>query len=55
PVMHQALLVPEVLLEIFAYVNTIPYTQITSTQKLLAALARTCKIFHEPAMDLLWI
>ncbi|KAG1897397.1 uncharacterized protein F5891DRAFT_536689 [Suillus fuscotomentosus] len=66
--MHQALLVPEVLLEIFAYVNTIPSTtwqttqifgyvdrkpspQITST---LAALARTCKIFHEPAMDLLW-
>ncbi|KAG2096344.1 uncharacterized protein F5147DRAFT_656650 [Suillus discolor] len=67
--MHQALLVPEVLLEIFAYVNTIPSTtwqkterfgyvntipptQITST---LAALARTCKIFHEPVMDLLWI
>ncbi|KAG2048313.1 hypothetical protein BDR06DRAFT_1024503 [Suillus hirtellus] len=52
--MHQALLVPEVLLEIFAYVNTIPSTQTTSTQKLLAALARTCKIFYEPAMDLLW-
>ncbi|KAG1799284.1 uncharacterized protein HD556DRAFT_118642 [Suillus plorans] len=66
--MHQALLVPEVLLEIFAYVNTIPpahtteifghvhiipwaSAQVTST---LAALARTCKIFHEPAMDLLW-
>ncbi|KAG2137889.1 uncharacterized protein EDB93DRAFT_1231126 [Suillus bovinus] len=52
--MHQALLVPEVLLEIFAYVNIIPSTQTTSTQKLLAALARTCKIFHEPAMNLLW-
>ncbi|KAG1799297.1 uncharacterized protein HD556DRAFT_1525223 [Suillus plorans] len=52
--MHQALLVPEVLLEIFAYVNTIPSTETTSTQKSLAALARTCKIFHEPAMDLLW-
>ncbi|KAG1794960.1 hypothetical protein EV424DRAFT_640529 [Suillus variegatus] len=53
--MHQALLVPEVLLEIFAYMNynTIPSAR-TSTQKLLAALARTCKIFHEPAMDLLW-
>ncbi|KAG1799286.1 uncharacterized protein HD556DRAFT_1525215 [Suillus plorans] len=66
--MHQALLVPEVLLEIFTYVHTRPSTtrklpqiyahvnrkpfiQITST---LAALARTCKIFHEPAMDLLW-
>ncbi|KAG1828004.1 hypothetical protein EV424DRAFT_576517 [Suillus variegatus] len=52
--MHQALLVPEVLLEIFAYVNTIPSTETTSPQKLLAALARTCKIFYEPAMDLLW-
>ncbi|KAG2096296.1 uncharacterized protein F5147DRAFT_839979 [Suillus discolor] len=52
--MHQALLVPEVILEIFAYVNTIPSTQ-TSTQKLFAGLARTCKIFYEPAMDLLWI
>ncbi|KAG1806258.1 hypothetical protein EV424DRAFT_251994 [Suillus variegatus] len=52
--MHQALLVPEVILEIFAYVNIIPSTQ-TSTQKLFAGLARTCKIFHEPAMDLLWV
>ncbi|KAG1799300.1 uncharacterized protein HD556DRAFT_1534506 [Suillus plorans] len=52
--MHQGLLIPEVLLEIFAYVNIIPSTETTSTQKLLAALARTCKIFHEPAMDLLW-
>ncbi|KAG1799266.1 uncharacterized protein HD556DRAFT_1457689 [Suillus plorans] len=50
-VMHQALLVHEVLLEIFAYV---PYAETPSTQKLLSALARTCKIFHEPAMDLLW-
>ncbi|KAG2092789.1 uncharacterized protein F5147DRAFT_821572 [Suillus discolor] len=52
--MHQALLVPKVLLEIFAYVNIIPSTETTSTQELLAVLARTCKIFHEPAMDLLW-
>ncbi|KAG2053264.1 hypothetical protein BDR06DRAFT_482887 [Suillus hirtellus] len=52
--MHQALLVPEILLEIFAYVNIIPSTETTSTQKLLAAFARTCKIFYEPAMDLLW-
>ncbi|KAG1851813.1 hypothetical protein C8R48DRAFT_361062 [Suillus tomentosus] len=64
--MHQALRVPEVLLEIFAYVNTIPSTtwqtaeifghSIPSTQRTstLAALARTCKFFHEPAMDLLW-
>ncbi|KAG1841859.1 hypothetical protein C8R48DRAFT_679159 [Suillus tomentosus] len=51
--MHQALLVPEVLLEIFAYLNTIPSKR-TSTLKLFAALARTCKIFYEPAMDVLW-
>ncbi|KAG1795264.1 hypothetical protein EV424DRAFT_625080 [Suillus variegatus] len=51
--MHQALLVPEVLLEIFAYLNTIP-SKTTSTLKLFAALARTCKIFYEPAMDVLW-
>ncbi|KAG1807549.1 hypothetical protein EV424DRAFT_232878, partial [Suillus variegatus] len=36
------------------YANIIPSTETTSAQKLLAALARTCKIFHEPAMDLLW-
>ncbi|KAG1867158.1 hypothetical protein DFJ58DRAFT_127295 [Suillus subalutaceus] len=52
--MHQALLIPEVLLEIFAYVNERSYTQIRSTQKSLAALATTCKVFYEPAMDLLW-
>jgi hypothetical protein len=53
--MHQALLVPEVLLEIFAHVNNISnITQTISTQKSLAALAATCKVFHEPAMELLW-
>ncbi|KAG1827994.1 hypothetical protein EV424DRAFT_576363 [Suillus variegatus] len=66
--MHQALLVPEVILEIFAYVNTIPSSQTTEmyghvhtipwasalVTSTLAALARTCKIFHEPAMDFLW-
>ncbi|KAG2139126.1 uncharacterized protein EDB93DRAFT_1230588 [Suillus bovinus] len=52
--MHQALLVPEVLLEILTYVNEISFTQTTSTQRSLAALARTCRKFYEPAMDLLW-
>ncbi|KAG1884698.1 hypothetical protein F4604DRAFT_1731659, partial [Suillus subluteus] len=51
--MHQALLIPEVLLEIFTHVNEILYTP-PSTEKSLAALATTCKVFHEPAMDLLW-
>lgn len=55
--MHQALLVPEVLLEIFAHVNCDnieSYTTPVSTQKSLAALAETCKAFYEPAMELLW-
>ncbi|KIK33730.1 hypothetical protein CY34DRAFT_32400, partial [Suillus luteus UH-Slu-Lm8-n1] len=42
---HQALLVYDILLDIFAYVDR---------KKILAALAVTCKAFYEPAMDLLW-
>ncbi|KAG0694959.1 hypothetical protein DFH29DRAFT_1072659 [Suillus ampliporus] len=55
--MHRALLVSEVLLEIFAYFNQILgslYTGKILSRKSLAALARTCKTFHEPAMDVLW-
>ncbi|KAG1749498.1 hypothetical protein EDB19DRAFT_2036448 [Suillus lakei] len=53
--MHQALLISDVLLEIFAYVNQISYTKKASTRKSdLVALATTCKAFYEPAMDLLW-
>ncbi|KAG2148774.1 hypothetical protein DEU56DRAFT_909088 [Suillus clintonianus] len=53
--MHQVLLVSEVLLEIFAHVDQISSTNPpSSARKFMAALARTCKAFHEPAMDLLW-
>ncbi|KAG0709262.1 hypothetical protein DFH29DRAFT_222357 [Suillus ampliporus] len=56
--MHRALLVSDVLLEIFAYVNQIldPSSagDASQSRKSLTALARTCKAFHEPAMDLLW-
>ncbi|KAG2126530.1 hypothetical protein DEU56DRAFT_891883 [Suillus clintonianus] len=58
--MHRALLVSEVLLEIFVYLSQSPSTKVlvgcteSLTRKSLAALARTCKTFHEPAMDLLW-
>lgn len=53
--MHQALLVPEVLLEIFAHVNdTESCSTLISSQKHLAALAETCKAFYEPAMEFLW-
>ncbi|KAG2750219.1 hypothetical protein P692DRAFT_20873173 [Suillus brevipes Sb2] len=48
--MHRALLISEVLSEIFAHVNEDPGPKKPS----LEALARTCKAFHEPAMDLLW-
>ncbi|KAG1799305.1 uncharacterized protein HD556DRAFT_1305539 [Suillus plorans] len=56
--MHQALLIPEVLLEIFSHVTEEPSdssTGVTSLpRKSLAALATICKAFYEPAMDLLW-
>ncbi|KAG1778347.1 hypothetical protein EV702DRAFT_1278054 [Suillus placidus] len=45
--MHQALLVSEILREILAHTDQI-------ARKSTAALAATCKAFHEPAMDLLW-
>ncbi|KAG1725943.1 hypothetical protein EDB19DRAFT_252495 [Suillus lakei] len=59
--MHRALLISEVLLEIFTHVNRIlrpeplpTIGQKSLARKSLAALATTCKAFHEPAMDLLW-
>ncbi|KAG1865283.1 hypothetical protein F4604DRAFT_1905189 [Suillus subluteus] len=56
--MHRALLIPEVFLEIFAHVHQILNPSSTGektlARKSIAALARTCKTFHEPAMDLLW-
>ncbi|KAG1875941.1 hypothetical protein C8R48DRAFT_759391 [Suillus tomentosus] len=49
---HRALLVPDILLVIFEHVN---HEKISRwSRKSLAALASTCKAFHEPAMDLLW-
>ncbi|KAG1749500.1 hypothetical protein EDB19DRAFT_1904624 [Suillus lakei] len=57
--MHRALLIPEVLLEIFAHLNIWDPSSngknlFKLARKSLAAFARTCKAFHEPAMDLLW-
>ncbi|OAX32034.1 hypothetical protein K503DRAFT_777069 [Rhizopogon vinicolor AM-OR11-026] len=53
--MHRALVVSEVLLEIFAYLDPTLLLSWPGKRWLsLAALARTCKTFHEPAMDLLW-
>ncbi|KAG0696277.1 hypothetical protein DFH29DRAFT_1082984 [Suillus ampliporus] len=56
--MHQALLVSDVLLDIFAHVNrdrdTSSTHEMTLSQQSLTALAMTCKTFYDPAMDLLW-
>lgn len=52
--MHRALLISEVLSEIFAHVNENRSLQTGKKLLSLEALARTCKAFHEPAMDLLW-
>ncbi|KAG2150564.1 hypothetical protein DEU56DRAFT_35365 [Suillus clintonianus] len=52
--MHQALLVSEVLSEIFAHVVENLGPRSASKKASLRALAITCKAFHEPAMDLLW-
>jgi hypothetical protein len=55
--MHQALHIYEIIVEIFSHVNTVrplSYRQDAFVWKSLAALATTCKTFHEPAMDELW-
>ncbi|KAG1813456.1 hypothetical protein EV424DRAFT_57966 [Suillus variegatus] len=57
--MHRALLVSEILVEIFVNLNQPPISEILDwlpslTRKSLASLALTCTIFHELAMDLLW-
>lgn len=58
--MHRALLVSDVLLYIFTYVEQLPPTIYTPSvtaspgQKCLASLAATCNAFYELAMDLLW-
>jgi hypothetical protein len=53
--MHPALLLVEVLREIFAYLKPSDSTsEKLLYRRSLAALATTCKPFYEPAMDLLW-
>ncbi|KAG1892904.1 uncharacterized protein F5891DRAFT_1068422 [Suillus fuscotomentosus] len=58
--MHRALLVSEILVQIFDNLSQPPISEIldtwlpSSTGKSLASLALTCTTFHELAMDLLW-
>ncbi|KAG1839024.1 hypothetical protein DFJ58DRAFT_689817 [Suillus subalutaceus] len=50
--MHICLLPPEILLHIFA-IHQEDYGRLNS-RATLASVARTCKIFKEPALDILW-
>jgi|SRR6267154_6425928 len=57
--MHRALLVPELLQNIFEHLHQNLYAAWSLQARALfrknfAALARTCKTFYEPAMDILW-
>ena len=51
--MHRALLVPELLQNVFALLHQILYNT-ELARKNFVVLARTSKIFYEPAMDRLW-
>ncbi|CAL1695410.1 unnamed protein product [Somion occarium] len=60
--MHPALCIDEILLQVFSYLrppnnrwNDRYYVgKIRSARKTLASMARTCKLFSEPALNLLW-
>jgi len=55
--MHRALQLDDIIRVVFDYVNELSvhyWPGGNVGQKTLAALARTCKIFHEPALDILW-
>ena len=49
--MHRVLQIQEVLLNIFGYCR-VPLTRDTAPN--LLALAKTCRAFKEPALDVLW-
>ncbi|KAG0691972.1 hypothetical protein DFH29DRAFT_840296 [Suillus ampliporus] len=51
--MHRALFISDILLSIFGFLDPI-LSGDSSCWKSLQALARTCKTFYEPAMNLLW-
>lgn len=50
--MHRALSVNEILREIFQHVC--PLHMLGASRSTLACAARTCRIFTEPALDVLW-
>ena len=52
--MHRAFYVEEILVDIFAHCYAVPPNVWPKGRKVLSALARTCKTFKEPALDILW-
>ena len=53
--MHHALEIPEILLNIFGHCHPSLSSRYRATPDLrLSALARTCRTFKEPALDVLW-
>ncbi|KAJ7758998.1 hypothetical protein DFH07DRAFT_1060303 [Mycena maculata] len=48
--MHRSLRIPEIIWHICSHLNPIPRAGAAD----LATLARTCRIFHDPALDALW-
>jgi len=58
--MHRALYVEEILRNIFPYVPFSPMPCPTPlpvqfrSQNIILSLARTCRAFKEPALDILW-
>ncbi|KAJ6453917.1 hypothetical protein C8R45DRAFT_1112181 [Mycena sanguinolenta] len=48
--MHRSLRIPEIISQIFSHLDPDPGAGAAD----LAALARTCRIFHDPALDALW-
>ena len=55
---HKALLVPDVLHEVFHHLRPLPQEwladQVREKYQTLAALTRVCKVFQEPATRALW-
>ena len=55
---HKALLVPDVLHEVFHHLRPLPEEwladQVREKYQTLAALTRVCKVFQEPATRALW-
>ena len=53
--MHHVLEIQEILSNIFSHYDPYPWTAAGRNDlRLLAALARTCRAFKEPALDMLW-